>query len=912
MIGKIVVSGSLVLSCLAGASARAEDYVYEFAPEVSRSTPRNASASKFVWAADGTVSDGAVAYLRYKITLESVPVYALLYYYLDDGGTVYVNGNALKSQGSAAFQHLVAGENTIAVELTNKAHASGLIFTLNCYDSSDAATRKVVASYHSDETGRATVIKPSDGWVQPAFDDSSWPAVKVLGDAFSEPWYASGAWYYTEGHLQHTTEEERARFASGDYLDPALPPGGEDEPDPVARVVYRGYRPYLEVNGGLMEPLVNNMPVTGDPYNESAIVRCAQAGFKIVLLTFLADNFYKGEGKPCDFSAVDKAVRRALELAPDSYVMVSLRFTMAQWANEHPDEQVGYPNQVANIAYDDEFREPVVRPSSASGLFRDLSCGMIREFGEFVEGRPWGKRLIGLRPSYGVYTEWCCYNYNAAPDTGVRMREKFAVYEKTKRGIDNAQVPTLEERRHEHPTDPDQNGDLLDPSVDQLIIDYYECMAETTADLLLAMAKAAKDALPGRLVGAYYGYLYALDPPEGTTVLMDKVLSSPYVDFLSNPPYYKASIRRAGGAYSPRAIPTEFRRYNKLSLVEDDSRFHHIRSWLASDNDGLSLATETSRETEMCMRRNWLNMYFDGDGIQINDPITQSGRRPHAFDDPAVFKAIADSRTALAAAGLPSVDSSNDVAVVFSGRERLRRDGGKCSYFSWNLYETVIPDFNRTGAAFDFLTLEDYLANPRGYTKVIFLNAFYLTAAERQTLIERTRQPGMTTVWFGPAGGVTDAGFSDAAMSELTGITAAGVARRSSIYSNDSAANTVWGTDFIMYQKTFASGARSFLVPEAPYKLVQSRELMEKIGAWMYTGTDSYFRRHGDVFMFHTGTAGTHKIKLPEKRKVRELFSGTEYDTDELTLTTDGPNTWLFKVLSADTRTARGSMLTIW
>lgn len=686
---------------------------------------------------------------------------------------------------------------------------------------------------------------------------------------------------------------------------PEWPAGLEREPDPVARVVYRGHRPFIELNGTLMDPLVNVCRV-GDPWNESAIVRLARAGFRIVHLNFSADDVFRGEGVPCDFSRVDAAVRRLLQLVPGAYVTVSLRFTMAGWAKDHPDEQVGYATGPADPVASDERIERVVRPSAASDRFRALALGTIRVFGAHVAARPWRKRLIGFRPSYGVYTEWHCHAFYEAPDTGLRMQEKFRAWEKARRGTDDARIPTVAMRRHENPDalKPNLNGDLLDPAEDRLVLDYYDCLANTMADLLLDMAAEARRALPGRLIGAYYGYVYHDIPPEGANVLLDRVLSSPDIDFLVNPPYYGRDGRRAGGSNVSRTIPSLFRRYGKLSLLEDDSRFHHVRNWLQSGNDGLALCTETPRETEMAMRRNWLNQFFDGTGLHLNDPLSRSGRRPHAFDDSAVFRAIADSEAALAAAGEPASESGNEVAVVFSPRECLRRDGGKGSFFTWNLYQTSLLFLHRTGFAFDLLSLEDYVADPRDYKVVLFLNAFYLTGDERAALVGSTRRPGVTAIWIGPAGGVTDEGFDDEAMSALTGVAATGVARRPKVVCRDPAATRVCSGK--AWAKTLPGGARSIVVPEMPaggggIGIEEYASLLREAGAWQYTAPGNYFRRHGDVFLFHVGTPGTYVIRLPENAgKVRELFTGKEFDSNELMLETDGPDTWLFKATAPE------------
>ena len=896
-----------------------DPYVYEFAPEALETPLRNASQSKFFWAADGVVSNGAVAYFRVKFDLNDLTNATRdisLYYHLDDKGTVYLNGHALKQPGNWCYNNncFVLGENTIAIALTNTTSSSAAIFTLKCFDSKNTNTRQVLKYIHSDATVKGTVNTPPSGWEQPNFDDSAWPNVRIIGDAFSEPWYSID--YY---HVDYyTTPEEQARFAAGDYDDPSLPPGLDQEPDPVTRIVYRGNSPFVELNGELHDPIFNICEV-GDLYNESAIVRLSKVGFDIVQLNFRADDFYKGEGRPYDFSSVSNKVRRLMELNPNAYVVISPRFMMKAWAEAHPDEQVGYADGEVDTNAGDEFRECVLRPSPASDAFRALVVDMIGKLGEYVESQPWRKRMVAFRLSYGTYTEWCYFGMYHAPDNGLRMQEKFRAYMKAKRGKENVAIPPLSARKHEYAdsSQPNKNGDLLDPAEDQLVLDYYDCLINTMADFLLEMADAAKKAFPGRLVGAYYGYLYDDHPPEGATSLLDKVLASPNVDILSCPAYYSKDGRRAGGSYVTRTIPSLFRRYGKLALLEDDSRFHHIRDWLQSQNDGLDMCTETPRETEMCMRRNWFNQFFDGGGIQINDPITQSGSRPHAFDDPAVFRAITDSKAAIAKAGVAASESGNKVAVIFSTREAIRRDGGRCSYFTWNLYQTSLLYLNRSGIAFDLLSLEDYIANPRDYNIVMFLNAFYLTPDERAALVQRTRRPGMTAIWIGPAGGVTDNGFDDAAMSALTGVTADGIARRPSIVCRDSAVSTVYTRHGVYHVKTLDGGARSIIVPEMPAGSDGSGPgeyamILKAAGAHQYTAEGNYFRRHGDVFMFHTGTNGTHTITLPDNVvKVRELFTGAEYNTNVVTLQSDGPNTWLFRAASAGLWTVGDSVVAV-
>lgn len=889
-----------------------EPYVYEFAPEVVGIPAGEASASKFVWASDGQPSDGGVSYYRHTFTLDAKPSKAMLSKCLDDSGEMYVNGHACEGHRTVT-SYLQAGQNTIAVVLTNATSVSAAMYLLECTYSSGAT------SYvHSCTSAVGTVHAPAAGWEQPNFNDSAWPHVTVVGDALTEPWASR---YSGESRIGLClTPEDKARIAAAQRPSQAFEAawaGLEQEPDPVARIVYRGNSPFVEINGRLHAPDFN-ICQAGDAYNESAIVRLSKVGFDIVQVNFFAENFCRSDGS-YNFSSVSNMVRRVLEINPSAYVVISPRFMMQFWIRTNMTERVGYAAGDPDPSAGDEFRERVLRPSPASDLFRAKVVDMIKKLGEYVETQPWRKRLVGFRLSYGTYTEWCYFGMYDGPDNGPRMQEKFRAYMKAKRNVDDAAIPSLAARRHEDPGGHDNsNGDLLDPAEDQLVLDYYDCLINTMADFLLEMADAAKQAFPGRLVGAYYGYLYDDHPPEGATSLLDKVLSSPNVDILSCPAYYSKDGRRAGGSYVTRTIPSLFRRYGKLALLEDDSRFHHIRGWLQSQNDGLALCTETALETEMCMRRNMLNPFFDGGGIQLNDPITQSGSRPHAFDDPAVFRAITDTRAALAKAGVAASESGNEVAVVFSTREAIRRDGGKCSYFTWNLYQTSLLYLNRSGIPFDLLSLEDYIDNPRDYKVVMFLNAFYLTPDERRALVQRTRRPDMTAIWIGPAGGVTDNGFDDAAMSALTGVTASGVARRSNIVCSDSAASRYYTSHGLYYVKTLDGGARSIIVPEMPAGSDGSgpgeyAKILKAAGAHQYTPEGNYIRRHGDVFMFHTGTNAIHTtITLPnDVVKVRELFTGAEYNSNVISIDSDGPNTWLFRATSAGMWTVGESVVAV-
>ena len=100
-----------------------------------------------------------------------------------------------------------------------------------------------------------------------------------------------------------------------------------------------------------------------------------------------------------------------------------------------------------------------------------------------------------------------------------------------------------------------------------------------------------------------------------------------------------------------------------------------------------------------------------------------------------------------------------------------------------------------------------------------------------------------------------------------------GVARRSKIVCRDSDAteyNFLLGSSrYYYYAKALADGARGIIVPEMPAgsngtdgRLYAA--ILKEAGAHQYVAPGSYIRRHGDVYMYHTGMNGTHTITLPD------------------------------------------------
>ena len=875
----VVLSVAAALPCAA----------FEFEPEAVVIPLGQASKSQWVWDSKSAATNGCTAYFRKTFRVETKPRKAVIDVFFDDGGDLYVNG--VKKAVGDITDALKGGENTLAFRLVNGHGASAINFLLSGEDAEGSPF------YVHSDSGMKVAREAAKGWEKPGFDDSGWNAVKTLGDVLANPW----ARYFDISHRM-TTPGERKRLDDAEAAARTLPPGLENDPPMDAKVVYDGPAPKIVVNGKKMAPCWN-MCGAGNPYVDTAAIRAERVGFKFQHIWTATDHIRsKDEGRPYNFSRLGENVSRALHLQPDVYLILAIRLDLKNWIVDFPDEQQEYGTGPIDPKCIDDYKGRPRRASCASRRFRAKALDIIRALGEYVKAQPWANRVAGVRVAYGIYTEWHTYGMFEAPDTGKAMTAHFREWLKAKYGSDAAlaaawgergatigaaAVPTVAERT--------VGGTLLDPVKNRKTLDYYDCHANAMADLLLCFAHAARQSFPGRLVGAYYGYVFSTHTPEGSNILLDRVLSSPDIDFLSNPPSYTPYSRLNGGSYSPRTVPYTFRRYGKLSLLEDDSRFHHVYEWC---ENGKPYCTRTPRDTRMAMRRNWLNGFFNGCGIQMCDPIKGVGQRPNAFDDPAVWDAIAEAQSALDRAGDPSADSGNDVAVVVSVRERIRRDGApRTTKTNYEIYQSSILHLHRSGTAFDLMTLDDYLAEKRDYRTVLFLNVFYLSDAERAALKAKLARPGVSPIWLVAPGSVTDGGFSDAAMSELAEMKLAGSGTEPKVVCRDGGATRICGGKAFL--KGNAAGGKTVFVPMPPQSGEEYRDILVAAGAHAYVAPGSYFRRHGDVFMLNTGKKGRHEIRLRESDRsahVVELFSGVEMSAADIAVETDGSGTWFFRL----------------
>ncbi|MBR4258586.1 MAG: hypothetical protein IKQ17_06115 [Kiritimatiellae bacterium] len=816
---KKIVLTAVVMAAISGvfkASAQTEFY----------------SASRWIWGAAEAHSHENYS-LRAAFNVPGPVRRASIKVYVDDGALYWMNGTSFSYNEIVDGNGVQEGRNVLAMLATNHVSKAGVILRgdIELTDGSHVIVNS------NAETFKVTDGIASGNWQDPGFDDSSWRAATEIGDAWTN--IAGDITPYVNNC---TTEEERAAKAAAEAGG-----SGETAGTPNAKIVYTNGVPKISLNGTLVEPVFNQSGVDSS-YCKQAVTKMANLGITINQLNLRPSEYEKAAGS-YDFSLLGSKAASLLQAAPDARILVLIRMELPKWLADNEKECIGYANGPI-VSSGDERTDRLARPSPASSAYCAEAKRLLTQLATYIKAQSWGDRVIGVRPCWGIYTEWHMYGMDQGPDKGIRMTEAFRKWKNGKyANITQDEMPSMEERKNS--SDPFFLKRTSNET-EQKVIDFYECQATVIADLMTNLAHTVKTELPGRLVGMYYGYVMTSHSPEGANVMLDRVLSSPDVDFMSNPADYSAASRLAGGAYYHRTIPSTFHRYGKLVMLEDDMRHYHISNYVQLQY----ICTRNAQEAAMTTRRNWLNRYFDGCGLQMLDPEHEIEKRPFSMDEVNILQAIADTQRVLGEIGERPADSGNEVAVVVDWRERLRRST-QLTHAHELVYTHALPGLYASGVPFDMMSLDDFLAKPASrYRKAIFLNVVAPEGEMKTALQQRVSALDFKSVWL------VQCPFSLSS-------TQAKVRKIDNLPSYLSQP-TVW------------------------------RDLLTWMEATPMASIGHCIRRHGDVFMFHTaGTNGTQTITLPSNvTKVKELYTGKVYEAPTLTIETDGPGTWVFKAIA--------------
>lgn len=727
------------------------------------------TAASWVWFPERPAVEGAgqTRCLRRALVLDAAPEQAWLQVLADDAATVLVNGEPAPApvrSGPDGRRYdlgpvLRAGENVLAFEVTNSGGPGGLIVTGEV-----RLPGGRTIPIRSDPAFRAS-RQPEEGWERPGFDDRAWAPAAVVGNAFAAPWYAHPAFDLTP--FIAAAEAEAWRAAREALT--ALPPGLAGEAPSRAAIRVVNGTAAITLDGKPLPALLYRGTV--DPFTEYGrrqIALFRDAGVHLYAPYLSLGRAWRAEGDR--FQELDDTVRAYLSVDPEARLVLLLSLVPPrEWMDAHPEELVRYAAGDGYNTSDEAGR--VRRPSLASGLWLRDALAVWRAAVEHLEARPWGKRVIGYHPCYGIYGEWHYYGSwtEQMPDTGPAMTARFREWLRERYGDDaglrrawgdpavslgEVSVPGVAPR---------QQGDLLglrDPARRRWVMDYYRCQQAVTADALESFCRAAKEAAGSRVIcGAFYGYFQGVPPQtQGGHLELERLLRSPSLDYFTAP--YDYSHRLMGDDGRTRAVLDAFPAAGKVHLVEADTRTHlHPVEEYGRLADTAQSVAAIRREVATALAHGaalwWCDFGAEGCGGW--------------YDQPELIAEVARLH-ALAAERLrgPPRRRAPEVVVAADLESCYGLPDGAAMRAHYRLVDTVTTELYRTGAPFDSVLVSQLDGMDLSSCRVlILLNLLTAPPARREALSGLCR--GRTVLWFW-APGVSDGARLDPAFVEaLTG-----------------------------------------------------------------------------------------------------------------------------------------------
>lgn len=460
-----------------------------------------------------------------------------------------------------------------------------------------------------------------------------------------------------------------------------------------------------------------------------------------------------------DFSTVEARYSRILEIDPDASFHLRVHFEMGRdrgrwWRDLYPDE----------CELDSRGRRST--QSFASTIWREQAKAFTQTYLQHLEKVGLVDRVLAYQVGAGHTGEWVKGDTSMwAPcgDYSRPMLDHFRTWLHRTYDGDVAALRTAwtdDRVLFDTARVPDETSQLTsqhvsfrDPRREQQVIDYYRCLAELCADLIIDFCDGVKKASEGHmLAGAFYGYLMELawnagffgegpDTPYATTqrsghLGLARVLRSPQVDFLVSP--YSYGFRGMGGI-GCSMLPTEsVRHHGKLYIFEDDSRTH-----LGAPDVGFGRA-ETLDDSLAILKRNMaevltrgMSVWWLGHANHI-DPVQEPAFRPllSRFQALGTFALKLDRKP------------QAEIAVIIDDEsfyyESLRSDLDLPLIFQQRLWG--LP---RLGAPSDTYLLQDLVEGHVAPRKLyIFLNAFHIDQTRRAAIHRELQRNRATALWL--------------------------------------------------------------------------------------------------------------------------------------------------------------------
>ena len=692
-------------------------------------------------------------------------------------------------------------------------------------------------------------------------------------------------------------------------------------------------RPTVFINGQPVYPMAYNL--TDSPGGRWSweevpswnIRSFTKAGLRIYNPSIWLEQLWTPDGK-LSMDLVRKQLKGFMKINPDAAVIIRLHINSPRWWNrQNPEECTQYadcglreeePDHGLRRLLEEDL-DNVPRHSMASEKWKSSTTAVLKEFCRRLSRLPEGNCVVGIHLASGVYHEWHYWGFiKHEPDTSLPMTRYFRNWLKDKYGTENelqrawkdpdvtfqnARVPGVEERAFTG------DGIFRIPENERRVCDYYQCQHQVVADNVVHFCRVVKESWSRPVItGAFNGYFLSLFGRQaaGGHLQIQRVLESPYIDYVSAPQAYYPIYREMGGAALSRGLLESCKLHGKLVMDEMD------QAALPNRMENQTVPEEKLNDMIAIMRRNVVQSFTRGTGLWYTDfgPTLVSGW----WDHPVLMEDIRKLKLVLEEYYKRDYRSPADVLLVYDTDVfyYLANHPDRDPVTDVAAVNKTCPLAYHSGAAMDMIYLADLdKMDLKKYRTILFGNTFYMTEKQREFIRRHVACEGRHLVW-NCAPGYTDGYRNNPEfISQVSGMDVERIdypnppeivlehpgypvcsfgiqkAFQPLFAVNDAAADRIGfikGTQHAAFaRKNYEDWTSWFCsIP------LQSADLMRKIftesGAHIYNRDGDVIYTGSGILAIHTATGGDRDITLRNGKKLRVTLrarSTTLFDSED-------------------------------
>ena len=693
-------------------------------------------------------------------------------------------------------------------------------------------------------------------------------------------------------------------------------------------------KPSLFVNGKFEYPMIyalTDVPsgrLTWEEMPQHNIKRMYDAGVRTFLFCLFFDDMWKNENDSLDISIAQKQIRGVTDVCPDANIIIRIHYhPPIWWYTKYPNESVEYADAKARD-YDASARfkriqhnDPatIIRYSFASKLWQNTMKEKMAEFCQKLSKTKEGDAVIGMHVLGGIYGEGHYWGFiKNYPDVSQPMQLHFRDWLKTKyKSVANlqkawgnkivtfetAKVPDMIDRNNT------ENGLFLNISKQENLADYYKCQHEVVADQIISFSKVVKESWNRPLiVGVNYGYTFPVYMREtvGGHLEFQKILKSPYIDFLSGAQCYWPSAKNPGEPARSRTLAKTINLNYKLWIDEYDTQ-PDLSQITKLNSDKSTPGYDSIMNTAIALtRRNMAVSAVNGQGFWFFDFGIAGGREFREakdngsngfWDYPEILSDISKTKDIFEKQSVKPFTSNADVLMIYDTEVyyHLNTNRDLLAPVYVNTYWMSAAVW-KAGVAADYIHLDDLdKVNMAQYKVVIFNNTYRITPEQLKLIKEKVLNNNRHVIWMYAPGYFDGKTYSTNAMKALTGINFNVIKPEKpyEIIIDTKDFNYKYGTSNKPLNPLFVvddAKAETIGVYEEMNKTAIAKKAMNGFTSW-YVGLPEYgdkfmkyllestgahfYGTQGDVFyvgnnmlIMHSAKAGKHKISLKNGKTV--------------------------------------------